>query len=57
MAHLNEYEGVTSLSEKSKLNLMNWYSQDIEFYKLCENWILEKSQNYNLYSNVLKSSA
>lgn len=44
LAHLNDYEGVPSLSEKAKLNLMNWYSQDIEFYKLCENWILENSQ-------------
>jgi hypothetical protein len=38
-AHRNDYSGVPPLSEKAVNNLTKWYSQDVVFYKVCENWI------------------
>ena len=37
--HSNNYKGVPELSEKAKSNLINWYSRDFEFYKMCVNWM------------------
>jgi len=38
-AHRNDYSGVPPLSEKAVINLTRWYSQDVVFYEVCENWI------------------
>lgn len=35
----NKYPQNSHLSTLAKSNLENWYSSDIFFYKLCENWI------------------
>jgi hypothetical protein len=38
-AHKNDYSAVPPLSEKAKKNLYDWYRQDFEFYRICEDWI------------------
>ncbi|CUJ18663.1 sulfotransferase family 2 domain-containing protein [Cognatishimia activa] len=38
-AHANDYSATPPLSDKAKTNLQHWYSQDIEFYRVCERWI------------------
>jgi hypothetical protein len=39
LSHENNYEGVPPLSELAIANLKIWYAQDIEFYKMCSDWI------------------
>jgi len=43
LSHENNYEGIPSLSELSISNLKIWYAQDIEFYKICSDWIEKNS--------------
>lgn len=38
-SHANDYSDTLPLSEKAKENLMRWYSQDLEFYRMCSDWI------------------
>ncbi|SFM23561.1 Sulfotransferase family protein [Ectothiorhodospira mobilis] len=38
-SHANDYSGVPALSDKAKQNLLIWYSQDVQFYRMCEDWM------------------
>jgi hypothetical protein len=38
-AHRNDYSGIPPLSDKAQKNLREWYRQDFEFYRCCEDWI------------------
>jgi hypothetical protein len=38
-AHRNDYSGIPPLSDKGRKNLREWYRQDFEFYRCCEDWI------------------
>lgn len=48
-SHHNNYEGTPGLSEKAIENLRIWYSQDFEFYELCNHWV---SQGGNLSQSL-----
>lgn len=37
--HANDYSNVPDLSDRAVENLLLWYRQDIEFYRMCERWI------------------
>ena len=39
--HANDYAGLPDISDKALRNLRNWYCQDVEFYRMCENWMEE----------------
>ena len=43
LSHENNYEGTPPLSELAIANLKIWYAQDIEFYKMCSDWIEKHS--------------
>jgi hypothetical protein len=38
-AHRNDYSGIPPLSDKARRNLRDWYRQDFEFYRCCEDWL------------------
>jgi len=38
-AHSNDYRGLPILSAKAKRKLKIWYAQDVEFYRICEQWM------------------
>ena len=38
-SHANDYSDTPALSEEAVSNLNRWYVQDIEFYRVCEDWI------------------
>jgi hypothetical protein len=42
-AHRNSYEGIPPLSDFAKANLATWYDQDIQFYKMCNDWVEKNS--------------
>ena len=41
--HANDYSGLPPLTDKAKANLERWYSDDIAFYTLCEQWLAANS--------------
>ena len=46
LMHANDYDQIPDLSSKAKKNLSRWYSQDVELYKNCENWIASEIANH-----------
>lgn len=44
-AHKNDYTSTPPLSDKANANLLEWYRQDFEFYKRCEEWISSQRDN------------
>lgn len=38
-SHKNDYSGTSELSELALVNLRLWYKQDLEFYRMCEEWL------------------
>ncbi|MFV2036717.1 MAG: hypothetical protein ACC646_03940 [Paracoccaceae bacterium] len=42
-AHKNDYSGHQKLSAGAIRNLERWYAVDIEFYKICNEWIAKNS--------------
>ena len=47
-SHRNDYSGVPPPSEKAINNLNRWYSQDVAFYKVCQNWINRATCSSNI---------
>ena len=47
-SHRGDYSDTPELSERAVENLKQWYVQDLEFYRTCEDWL---SQNGGLASN------
>ncbi|MBW8636201.1 sulfotransferase family 2 domain-containing protein [Hoeflea sp. WL0058] len=43
--HRTDYSSIPPLSEEGRANIERWYSQDLEFYKVCEAWIFEQSKH------------
>jgi hypothetical protein len=37
--HANDYSGLPDLSEEAREKLRAWYRQDVEFCKICEEWL------------------
>lgn len=42
-SHKNSYENVPDLSEQAVRNLQKWYAIDIEFYRICSDWLESSS--------------
>lgn len=42
-SHKNSYEGIPPLSPLAKENLAKWYDQDVQFYKMCSDWVENNS--------------
>tara|TARA_R110001592_G_scaffold193000_1_gene440090 strand:+ start:457 stop:1221 length:765 start_codon:yes stop_codon:yes gene_type:complete len=43
-AHANDYTDIPPLSGKALEKLSLWYAQDIAFYDMCENWMMQTAK-------------
>lgn len=43
-AHANDYTDIPALSGKAIEKLSLWYAQDIAFYDMCENWMMQAAK-------------
>lgn len=45
-AHANDYTNVPPLSDKAREKLALWYAQDIAFYDMCEDWMMQTGKEH-----------
>lgn len=45
-AHANDYTDIPALSEKASEKLALWYAQDIAFYDMCEDWMMQQAKDH-----------
>ncbi|WP_424931181.1 hypothetical protein [Amaricoccus macauensis] len=43
-AHATDYSEIPPLSETARAKLALWYARDIEFYRVCEDWMARQAQ-------------